>query len=1615
MRKLLVTMIALVLLLSMLRGSPSQATGSTLASVPVVGSLMDDVHINFGAYAQDSAIETAPAVAASEAGAARPGQADYARIEGVPDYQQWWLEDCAVGCAPTAAGNIMGYWADRGFPALMPGGSGGETTQCNESCQSAILDLGYHMHRFCKPEWDDPDRNGWVDGYFVEPGIEAFSQERGYHWQARTLDGSLDVYREEIDGGWPVFIALKGEAHAVTGIGYRQGFMSPELLVRDNARCPGNWDCEPHDRPVVVPEDSRLWFIVAARPPGAPLPGPHFPCVDRAQFTNVESYSDGTVVQAGQSMDKWWRVQNTGTCDWDGYKLMFESGEQMGGASPVPILYTAAGATVDIHVPMQAPTPGGEHAGYWRIVSASGAWVDGGRLWIKVNVLGSTPSDHIASFTADPPSPSSATMVRLHARVNWWPEFRAMRVRVGDQSMETAETDHVFQWDTASAPRGDHAVVLEVATHSDTSWANPERRTMVYRLEGTPAPTNHAPNRPILVSPYDWYVTVGSPPQLCAQAQGDPDGDPVNEYYFDVRGHDLWNSGWTTSNCVTPSGLGYWTYEWSVKVRDSHGAESEWSDNWHFSIRSDNITITDLHFDPASPSDATQVKIYSCTDGLAGVGITQRTEVNTAADGSDSGDWRIIKELGVPCYTDIDVPVWHTLPFENGNHLVRVLARGPDDTQWEGASIRYDTYHLSHRRPASPDLVAPAHDSWLNSRTVTFRWTEAIRAQTYTLRVSSNPNPDTSPIVDQTFPAGTTSYEFTFDQDYQDLYWWVYANNDQGHTGPGAWHFGIDRIAPTCSVEALDPVTPYNVFPVSWSGSDTPSAIRSYDIQVRDGPRGDWVNWLAGVPSGTTVGLFDGQAGHTYYLRCRATDLADNTGTYAPGDGDTYALVDPTSVPPPPWWNSSYALKRNLTILNNMNITLPAGYPVGLHFDSNTNPTAAEIYNGSLSNPKCNDLRLTYDNQTELDRVVPSCSASAIDVFFRTQAATPPLTADQASYQLYYGYAGAGTPPGSLGTVFYPPVDSHTRAALYCQEGTGNVAYDSSSWGNNGTIAGDGYWTDGKWGRAVAFPTTDGRAIYLGNKSSLNLGALTVEGWFKVEPPYGWPWLASQMGGECGNAGEDTWLFQYRERRLHLHLYGPSHDMGEDTPDFLSGWAVGWHHYAFTFDGNEARIYFDGVLRHTLTTGFPLRLTNATTEFGGGECGNRVSGRMQNMAISDIARTDFSYGAFANITNEPTTAVGAPIFPPVTGSADLVLQSLSAYPTGSGLEGGMIVQAVLTNEGDRATENGFFTDLYADHLPTGPGDYSGSVHFWIANPIQPGDTVTVTTILSDTHTQSVTTSADLSIAESTTTLYGQVDSTGVITEPDDQNNISAGTEVCIASDDRYESDDTYIEARPIYGVQTHNISTLADEDWMRGMAKAGQTYVIATSNLGPNADTYLYLYDTDGQTLLAANDDHGGTLASRIVWECPATGTYYVVVKHWNPNVSGCGTSYDVSVSEQHMFLFPLALKNYAFASTAGASLRTAGPTPSVIPTHAPTGSPTFTATPTVTETMTSTPTATPTAHPTPSPSSTPTATPTPVASATPTESPTATPTETLVPTPAEAPTPSATPEEEPP
>jgi hypothetical protein len=87
------------------------------------------------------------------------------------------------------------------------------------------------------------------------------------------------------------------------------------------------------------------------------------------------------------------------------------------------------------------------------------------------------------------------------------------------------------------------------------------------------------------------------------------------------------------------------------------------------------------------------------------------------------------------------------------------------------------------------------------------------------------------------------------------------------------------------------------------------------------------------------------------------------------------------------------------------------------------------------------------------------------------------------------------------------------------------------------------------------------------------------------------------------------------------------------------------------------------------------------------------------------------------------------------------------------------------------------------------------------------------------------------------------------------------------------------------------IETNTDTDWYRLSAQQGQRYIItleagAAAEGEPTLDPYLVLYDAEGNEL-ASNDDHGGTLNSRVAFTPQASGEVFVEARAFADSSTG--------------------------------------------------------------------------------------------------------------------------------
>lgn len=126
---------------------------------------------------------------------------------------------------------------------------------------------------------------------------------------------------------------------------------------------------------------------VSAQPSPTPLLTSTPDCTNNLTFVEDQTIPDGAQVQPGESLDKRWLVENSGTCNWDGsYRLKRIAGAEM-GLSPEQALYPARGGTqVSIRLVFTAPEQPDIYRSAWQAFSPSGMPF-GDPIFIEVQVV----------------------------------------------------------------------------------------------------------------------------------------------------------------------------------------------------------------------------------------------------------------------------------------------------------------------------------------------------------------------------------------------------------------------------------------------------------------------------------------------------------------------------------------------------------------------------------------------------------------------------------------------------------------------------------------------------------------------------------------------------------------------------------------------------------------------------------------------------------------------------------------------------------------------------------------------------------------------------------------------------------------------------------------------------------------------------------------------------------------------------------------------------------------------------------------------------------------------------------------------------------------------------
>lgn len=125
----------------------------------------------------------------------------------------------------------------------------------------------------------------------------------------------------------------------------------------------------------------------------------------------------------------------------------------------------------------------------------------------------------------------------------------------------------------------------------------------------------------------------------------------------------------------------------------------------------------------------------------------------------------------------------------------------------------------------------------------------------------------------------------------------------------------------------------------------------------------------------------------------------------------------------------------------------------------------------------------------------------------------------------------------------------------------------------------------------------------------------------------------------------------------------------------------------------------------------------------------------------------------------------------------------------------------------------------------------------------------------------------------------------------------ASSHVFAIDADIYEPDNNFTAANAIPtngSLQHHSFHAGGDEDWIKLNVTNQSFYTIKTTNLLNNADTFVFLYDSDGTTLINSDDDGGVGLASKILYQADANETNYAKIRHFSSSGTG---NYSISVT----------------------------------------------------------------------------------------------------------------------
>lgn len=197
--------------------------------------------------------------------------------------------------------------------------------------------------------------------------------------------------------------------------------------------------------------------------------------------------------------------------------------------------------------------------------------------------------------------------------------------------------------------------------------------------------------------------------------------------------------------------------------------------------------------------------------------------------------------------------------------------------------------------------------------------------------------------------------------------------------------------------------------------------------------------------------------------------------------------------------------------------------------------------------------------------------------------------------------------------------DANTVGLWHFNEGSGTIANDASGNENHGQITGASWTTEGKFGNALSFDD-DGDGVQINSPFSGIQNVFTIELYFKVNQNFNGRRLFRHRGDY-----RDVDINFPQNNIISFSFYdvnSTAHEIFSQTQVSLNT----WYHLAAIYDGQEMRLYLNGVLESSksVTANVSWSENYKRTDIGDSPSDTHAemsfNGIIDEVRISDIAR-----------------------------------------------------------------------------------------------------------------------------------------------------------------------------------------------------------------------------------------------------------------------------------------------------------------------------------------------------------------------------------------------------------